>query len=93
MTIVFDLQWFQANSGVIQTGSEAFDQVLTVLLQTSMLVGGILGCFLDNTIPGEDFGEYTCWEYEPEYVLKELTCMYVQNEVFISFPCCLSNKD
>ncbi|XP_045128362.1 solute carrier family 23 member 1-like [Portunus trituberculatus] len=45
-------KWFQANSGILQTGSETFDQVLTVLLQTSMLVGGILGCFLDNTIPG-----------------------------------------
>uniref|UniRef100_A0A0P4WE00 Solute carrier family 23 member 2 n=3 Tax=Scylla olivacea TaxID=85551 RepID=A0A0P4WE00_SCYOL len=45
-------KWFQANSDAIQTGSETFDQVLTVLLQTSMLMGGILGCFLDNTIPG-----------------------------------------
>lgn len=28
------------------------DQVITILLNTSMLVGGIFGFILDNTIPG-----------------------------------------
>lgn len=42
-----------ANSGVIATGVEALDAVLQVLLSTSILVGGVVGCFLDNLIPGE----------------------------------------
>lgn len=42
-----------ANAGVIQTGVEALDAVLQVLLSTSILVGGIVGCFLDNLIPGK----------------------------------------
>ena len=33
-------------------GSEVFDQIATVLLSTSMFVGGLLGFVLDNTIPG-----------------------------------------
>lgn len=40
------------NTGIIQTGSEIVDGVITVLLSTTILVGGIIGCFLDNTIPG-----------------------------------------
>lgn len=43
----------EANPGAVQTGSEAFDQIITVLLQTSMFVGGFLGILLDNTIPGQ----------------------------------------
>ena len=40
------------------TGSEIFDASVTTLLSTSMFVGGFIGFFLDNTIPGkviEDF--------------------------------------
>lgn len=33
-------------------GSPALDQILTVLLSTSMFVGGLAGFVLDNTIPG-----------------------------------------
>ena len=40
------------HSGIIQTGSEIADSVITVLLSTTILVGGIIGCLLDNTIPG-----------------------------------------
>lgn len=46
-------RWMAAHSGVIQTGAEALDAALQVLLSTSILVGGIIGCFLDNVIPGE----------------------------------------
>ena len=46
-------EWMKANPGVIQTGSPEFDQILTVLLSTSMLIGGALALILDNTIPGE----------------------------------------
>ncbi|XP_072931627.1 solute carrier family 23 member 2 isoform X2 [Epargyreus clarus] len=47
-------RWMGAHSGVIQTGVEALDAVLQVLLSTSILVGGITGCLLDNLIPGTD---------------------------------------
>ena len=41
------------NPDIVLTGSPGFDQILKVLLETSMFVGGFLGFFLDNTIPGE----------------------------------------
>ena len=34
------------------TGSEVADQIFTVLLSTSMFVGGVVGFVLDNTVPG-----------------------------------------
>ncbi|PIK50018.1 putative solute carrier family 23 member 2 [Apostichopus japonicus] len=42
----------------INTNSEGFNQIATVLLSTNMFVGGVLAAFLDNTIPGsaEDRG-------------------------------------
>lgn len=46
-------RWMAAHSGVIQTGAEALDAVLQVLLSTSILVGGVIGCLLDNLIPGK----------------------------------------
>lgn len=45
-------KWLQTSPGAIQTGSVILDQLLSVLLQTSMFVGGFLGFLLDNTIPG-----------------------------------------
>ncbi len=45
--------WLKRNPGAIDTGAEVADQVITVLLETSMFVSGALGFFLDNTIPGE----------------------------------------
>lgn len=47
-------KWMIAHPDAIQTGIPVLDNVLTVLLSTSILVGGILGCFLDNLIPGTD---------------------------------------
>ncbi|XP_071960185.1 solute carrier family 23 member 2-like [Antedon mediterranea] len=46
--------WFGANPGIIDTGVEEIDQIITVLLSTSMFVGGLIGFVLDNTIPGTD---------------------------------------
>ncbi|XP_064090453.1 solute carrier family 23 member 1-like isoform X2 [Macrobrachium nipponense] len=48
--------WMQkpGNKDIINTTIPVLDQVLSVLLRTSMFVGGILGLFLDNTIPGTD---------------------------------------
>lgn len=48
-------QWMQKHPGTINTGIAEVDSTLTVLLSTTILVGGFLGCFLDNFIPGFDF--------------------------------------
>jgi len=45
-------KWLVAHPNAIQTGNEILDSVLTVICSTSILVGGLIGCFLDNTIPG-----------------------------------------
>ncbi|XP_061388518.1 solute carrier family 23 member 1-like [Musca vetustissima] len=45
-------KWIQQHPTAIQTGNETVDSTLTVLLGTTILVGGLLGCFLDNVIPG-----------------------------------------
>lgn len=44
--------WIQENPGAIATNIEVLDSTLSVLLGTSILVGGALGCFLDHLIPG-----------------------------------------
>lgn len=44
--------WMKANPGAIQTGIPDLDQVLYVLLSSAMLLGGMLGFILDNTLPG-----------------------------------------
>ncbi|OQR77963.1 solute carrier family 23 member 2-like [Tropilaelaps mercedesae] len=44
--------WTRKHSNVIQTGNEMLDQTITILLSTSMFVGGGLGIILDNTVPG-----------------------------------------
>jgi nucleobase transporter 1/2 len=42
------------HADAINTGSEFLDQLFTVLLSTSMFVGGMLGFVLDNTVPGKN---------------------------------------
>ncbi|XP_061629676.1 xan_ur_permease domain-containing protein isoform X1 [Phyllopteryx taeniolatus] len=44
--------WVIKNPTAISTGVAEADQVLQVLLTTSMFVGGFFGFLLDNTIPG-----------------------------------------
>lgn len=44
--------WMKSHGDVINTGNDIIDQIITVLLSTSMLVGGVVGFVLDNTIPG-----------------------------------------
>lgn len=58
-------QWIQKYPGAINTGIKELDGTLTVLLGTTILIGGFLGCFLDNVIPGtkEERG-LTAWEKE-----------------------------
>lgn len=53
LSIFFGLSvpvWVAKNG--IHTGNDIADQILTVLGGTSMFVGGVLGFFLDNTVPG-----------------------------------------
>ncbi|ELT94865.1 hypothetical protein CAPTEDRAFT_177506 [Capitella teleta] len=45
-------QWLASNTEAIHTGSDIADQIFTVLLSSSMFVGGVIGFFLDNTVPG-----------------------------------------
>ncbi|XP_063232307.1 solute carrier family 23 member 2 isoform X2 [Bacillus rossius redtenbacheri] len=45
-------KWMEQNPNAIQLGNEIADGILTVLLSTSILVGGVVGCVLDNLIPG-----------------------------------------
>ncbi|XP_042352548.1 xan_ur_permease domain-containing protein [Plectropomus leopardus] len=44
--------WIFKNPKAVATGVAELDQVLQVLLTTSMFVGGFFGFILDNTIPG-----------------------------------------
>ncbi|XP_058501537.1 xan_ur_permease domain-containing protein [Solea solea] len=44
--------WILKNPNVIASGVVELDQMLQVLLTTSMFVGGFFGFILDNTIPG-----------------------------------------
>ena len=46
-------KWVEAHPESINTGVQALDQIIVVLLSTSMFVGGFIGFVLDNTIPGE----------------------------------------
>ncbi|CRK87405.1 CLUMA_CG001207, isoform A [Clunio marinus] len=46
--------WMQNHPGSINTGIEVIDSTLSVLLGTSILVGGALGCLLDHIVPGTD---------------------------------------
>lgn len=51
-------RWVKAHPDVIKTGSDIADNTITVLLSTSILIGGIIGCVFDHIIPGtpEDRG-------------------------------------
>lgn len=46
-------KWISSNNA-INTGSDIVDQIFSVLLGTSMFVGGMVGFILDNTVPGTD---------------------------------------
>ncbi|XP_011140392.1 solute carrier family 23 member 1 [Harpegnathos saltator] len=62
-------KWMIKHPDVIQTGNEVADSVITVLLSTTILVGGVLGCFLDNIVPGtaEERG-LVAWSKEMELI-------------------------
>ncbi|XP_065202699.1 solute carrier family 23 member 1-like [Planococcus citri] len=45
-------RWMIAHPNAINTGNATVNNAITVLLSTSILVGGFLGCLMDNVIPG-----------------------------------------
>ncbi|KAK7110636.1 solute carrier family 23 member 1-like [Littorina saxatilis] len=47
-------RWISAHKEAIDTGSSIADQIIEVLLSTSMFVGGFIGFVLDNSLPGTD---------------------------------------
>lgn len=82
-------QWIQKHPGVIQTGVKEIDGTLQVLLGTTILVGGALGCILDNFIPGtrEERG-LVAWEKEMSLEQSEGTETFVESTY--DFPCGMS---
>ncbi|XP_045169652.2 solute carrier family 23 member 1-like [Mercenaria mercenaria] len=46
--------WAQKVDRPVQTGNEQFDRIMAMLLGNPNLVGTIIACFLDNTVPGSD---------------------------------------
>lgn len=50
-------KWMIKHSDAVQTGNEIADGVITVLLSTTILVGGVVGCLLDNIIPGRTYSK------------------------------------
>ncbi|XP_070579683.1 solute carrier family 23 member 1-like isoform X2 [Ptychodera flava] len=45
-------EYLNSEPGIIQTGSFEADQVLETILKTGMLIAGVIGFVLDNTVPG-----------------------------------------
>ncbi|GAB6023966.1 hypothetical protein CHUAL_008695 [Chamberlinius hualienensis] len=64
--------WVATHKDVIQTGNSVFDEVIVVILSTSMFIGGFTGFILDNTIPGSaaDRG-LTKWMKNDDESLRE----------------------
>lgn len=44
--------WAQKEEKPISTGHDQFDKIMSMLLGNPNLIGTILACFLDNTVPG-----------------------------------------
>ncbi|XP_076348388.1 solute carrier family 23 member 1-like [Tachypleus tridentatus] len=47
-------KWFSGHPGTIDVGNDVANQLITVLLNTSVFVGGLIAFVLDNSIPGTD---------------------------------------
>lgn len=82
--------WMQKNPGAIRTGNDTVDSTLSVLLGTSILVGGIIGCVLDHVIPGTDKERgITAWEEELQFDREEVVVEEGQEHAYSTydFPC------
>ncbi|XP_071451216.1 solute carrier family 23 member 1 isoform X2 [Hetaerina americana] len=67
-------QWMNDHPDAIKTGSEFIDQLLSVLLSTSMFVAGFIGFVLDNTVPGSDDERgLTKWKQQHDTTTAEVT--------------------
>ena len=62
-------QWVRENAEAFDTGAEILDQILLVLLETSMFVAGLIGFILDNTIPGNVKGLYSQLRASPRFII------------------------
>ncbi|XP_067625481.1 solute carrier family 23 member 2 [Eurosta solidaginis] len=80
-------KWMQQHPGSINTGNETIDSTLSVLLGTTILVGGLLGCFLDNVIPGSD-EERGLIEWANEMPLGDAN-INDGTATDYDFPCCM----
>ncbi|XP_076352592.1 solute carrier family 23 member 1-like [Tachypleus tridentatus] len=47
-------KWFKGHPNTIDVGNDAANQLITVLLNTSVFIGGLIAFVLDNSIPGTD---------------------------------------
>ncbi|XP_076352590.1 solute carrier family 23 member 1-like [Tachypleus tridentatus] len=47
-------KWFSSHPGTIDVGNDVANQLITVLLNTSVFVGGLIAFVLDNSIPGTE---------------------------------------
>ena len=56
-------KWMESSGFQLTTSSNEFNQVITVLLKTSMFLAGAIGCFLDNTVPGKKCNLLTNWYF------------------------------
>nr|KAG5714188.1 hypothetical protein BaRGS_018405 [Batillaria attramentaria] len=44
--------WVKQNPDGVQTGSKDANRIISIMLSNPVFVGGVLACFLDNTVPG-----------------------------------------
>ncbi|KAK7499327.1 hypothetical protein BaRGS_00009302 [Batillaria attramentaria] len=62
-------RWIVKNKHAISTGSSIADQIVEVLLSTSMFVGGFVGFVLDNLLPGTELERgLILWRHEARLV-------------------------
>ena len=94
------LQWMESEEGKesIKTGSDAADQIITVLLSTSMFVAMFLGFVLDNTIPGNLLlsrltSRIDFFSFRREFLILGLKPLHFNYSFRLLLPCGISNKD
>nr|KAG5714187.1 hypothetical protein BaRGS_018404 [Batillaria attramentaria] len=44
--------WVEQNPDGIQTGNQDVNRIIGIVLSNPVFVGGVLACFMDNTVPG-----------------------------------------
>uniref|UniRef100_A0A8C9X6K3 Solute carrier family 23 member 1-like n=1 Tax=Sander lucioperca TaxID=283035 RepID=A0A8C9X6K3_SANLU len=78
--------WIMKNPDFLETDVKEVDQVLRILLTTHMFIGGFLGFFLDNTIPGK-----LKWKVDNQTAANACVCMCVYDLPF-GITSCLSSQ-